>query len=786
LIDAIDYWHWWHFRHVEDIRAGLDTVPAVFVLWSKNEGVRQLNNEYLASFSEEWGTQFSELFDISEQIQQFRDSPRQEIVYDVSFPMNDGKSKVDYIFFFRKYDRGNKIIAVGLDISDQKVVERELKNAYSQQKTIQIILNRIRTSLEIEETLQLACEEVRKELSCSRVVIYQFNSSYSEGWVCSESIDDKIGSIRGRDLEDPCFNKVAKEYIRKGFAVCSDVRNTQSCYKEMLLGLNAKSSLTVPIMEEDKLWGLMACHQQEPFYWDERAIVLVREVCRQLQIAVQQHKLYEQLRLREQQLKVDLQREQLLLEDGLVGVLRLKWNKSQDFTIGYVQNSEQFFRSSSSAMSGKNFLDFIHPQDRDTFLAVCEAIVSGTTGNDDIFYRVVDANRQIKWVYNFVRVARAHEAEIEIDGYIVDVTSYRQAEERAKLLVSSLPVFIFAIDKENRFALCEGRNIRGIPSQIVGQNVIEVYANLNCFEVGEAIEAARAGDPLKKTFNLNGQFYRHYFTRSENEESVLGVAFDVTDLTIAQLALEKASQEMEAFLHFTSHDLQAPLRTVSNYHKLFLRHLQKQYSLTPEADPVLSSHTEKIQASLERERRLIEDLLAFSRINRVESDIELLDLNEILNSVKAVLADRITENRATIFCRQTLPTLWGDRTQIESVFQNLLSNAIKFQRPDLDPEIRIECEERLLDGERAWYFRWIDNGIGIAPLDGSKTFEEAAEAIFSPFKKMHSSSYSGTGIGLAVVKAVIEKHRGKVWASENPSGGTIFHLHLPEGKGREV
>lgn len=224
--------------------------------------------------------------------------------------------------------------------------------------------------------------------------------------------------------------------------------------------------------------------------------------------------------------------------------------------------------------------------------------------------------------------------------------------------------------------------------------------------------------------------------------------------------LKRSNTELQQFAYIASHDLQEPLRMVSSFMQL----IEQRYKgkLDKDAD-------EFIQYAVEgsvRMQRMINDLLAYSRIGTKGKPFGPVDCNKILADVRANLKLSIEESGASITA-DPLPVVNGDASQLVQVFQNLLSNAIKF-RGDKTPVITIQVEPH----EQEWQFSVRDNGIGLEP--------DYAEKIFVIFKRLHTAAqYPGSGIGLTICKKIIERHNGRIWVESQPGHGSVFYFTLP-------
>ncbi|HLG40889.1 MAG TPA: ATP-binding protein, partial [Chitinophagaceae bacterium] len=231
------------------------------------------------------------------------------------------------------------------------------------------------------------------------------------------------------------------------------------------------------------------------------------------------------------------------------------------------------------------------------------------------------------------------------------------------------------------------------------------------------------------------------------------------DATYANEELEKKNKELEQFVYIASHDLREPLRTTSGFIEVF----QKQYK--GKLDEKADTYLDYISQASARMKRLIDDLLDYSRINN-EKEPEKVDCNNILQEVLSDLGTVISESGAAIKAGE-LPVISGHPTAIKQLFQNLLANAIKFRKKDTVPEIQIASEIN----DEAWKFSFADNGIGIAPRHREK--------IFAIFERLHSrKEYEGTGIGLAHCKKIVELHRGNIWVESIPGTGSTFYFTI--------
>ena len=229
--------------------------------------------------------------------------------------------------------------------------------------------------------------------------------------------------------------------------------------------------------------------------------------------------------------------------------------------------------------------------------------------------------------------------------------------------------------------------------------------------------------------------------------------------------LAQSNTELEQFAYVASHDLQEPLRVINSYTQLLARRYKGK--LDPKADEFIGF----IVDGTVRMQRLIQDLLQYARLNAKGKTFSAMDSQTALDQALTSLRSAIVDSQANV-TSDPLPTVNGDELQLSQLFQNLIGNAIKYR--GLDPP-RVHVSARR-DGAE-WIFTVADNGIGIDP--------QFNEQIFEIFQRLHGmGEYEGTGIGLALCRKIVERHRGRIWVESEPGKGARFSFTLPAGTKR--
>ncbi|MBF0345023.1 MAG: PAS domain S-box protein [Nitrospirae bacterium] len=362
-----------------------------------------------------------------------------------------------------------------------------------------------------------------------------------------------------------------------------------------------------------------------------------------------------------------------------------------------------------------------------------------------------------------------------------DITDYKQMQTdiilKAMLLDASVDSFIL-LDMTGKILYVNesAYKRRGYTKEEMLNNHIsqfnsKKYADRVADRIRELIEKKEntfEAEHIKKDGSLMPVEITSRLINIDNKELILSVVRDITyrkkaeeELKFYTSLLERSNKELEQFAYVASHDLQEPLRKISGFTEILANEYKDKF------DDNAKEYMEFIIDGAVRMRALISDILSYSRITTRGKELKLIDTNKVLKKVLRDITTVVEENNAVI-TYDDLPNILADDSQIYLVFQNIILNGIKYKRKEEAPRIHISVVKE----EEEWVFSIADNGIGI----DSQFFEK----IFVIFQRLHSrDEYSGTGIGLAICKKIVERHGGRIWVESSVGRGSTFYFSCP-------
>jgi PAS domain S-box-containing protein len=355
----------------------------------------------------------------------------------------------------------------------------------------------------------------------------------------------------------------------------------------------------------------------------------------------------------------------------------------------------------------------------------------------------------------------------------------RRRDAELQLITDHVPVFLYYIDPSHVYrqvnqTCFEWFGIR--PEEAIGRTICEIAGEPHCSNAQPHLALALEGERVDYESQIQRRdgtlrdvsvSYAPDIGADSRVRGIVGLMQDITDQKQHERELQhwnedlrRANQALEEFAYVASHDLQEPLRTVASYAQLLVhRYIDK-------LDEDAKQMTASITAGVQRMQDLIRDLLEYSRAGeQSDATLQRVKAETAVQDALAGLAAAIQEAGAQVTLG-TLPTVIGNPQLLAQLFQNLIGNAIKY-RSEQRPRIEITATPQ----NHEWVFAVRDNGVGFEP--------HYARQIFGVFKRLQNRSVSGTGIGLAICRRIVERHGGRIWAESEPGKGSSFYFTMP-------
>jgi PAS domain S-box-containing protein len=445
----------------------------------------------------------------------------------------------------------------------------------------------------------------------------------------------------------------------------------------------------------------------------------------------------------------------------------------------YGLTPEQFSGASGAWRSA------IHPDDARAANTAVEQALLGRA-EFDVKFRIVTPSGLVRHLHAVASVHRdATGRPLKMRGVNWDISAEVIAQERLRTneallreFITHTPAAIAMLDRELRYVQASrrwltdyklhGKDIVGRSHYEVFPDIPERWKQIHQRVLAGAVESCDE-DPFPR--EDGGMEWLQWEARPwyESSGSIGGIVFFTQVITERKLLglrleeqnrqLKRSNDELEQFAYVASHDLQEPLRAISGCTQI----LSKRYK--GQLDQAADTLVEHIVDGAARMKALIDDLLRLSRSGSEQQELHAVDTAEVFRQALKNLDASIKEQGALVSAG-ALPIVRGDSTQLLQLFQNLLGNGLKYRRAER-PEVTITA--CAIDGGHQFSVK--DNGIGI----DSRYFER----VFGVFQRLHTrDEYPGTGIGLAICRKIVERHRGRIWLESSPGSGTTFHFTL--------
>jgi PAS domain S-box-containing protein len=461
----------------------------------------------------------------------------------------------------------------------------------------------------------------------------------------------------------------------------------------------------------------------------------------------------------------------------------------------------------------KTFTDAVHPDDVGVRLKALEE--SKQTG--DLFYevRILRPDASIRWIRLNGKMKFQDGVPVILVGTVMDITEEKRAaevleqkiEERTReleaqqsllnniMINSSNGISVTEMIRDERGNIIDARTILANDAAVKFTGLPkDVYLSVTATELDPNIFSSSYGLTCMKTLQTGEPSLSQYYLDSAqkwleltiskmDDEHLIHIFTDVTPIKVAQLQLERTVEELrrsnvnlEEFAYSASHDLKEPVRKVHFFSEKIRSTLQDRMTEQEKQS------FDRMELAAKRMNSLIDDLLSYSQISIRPRTIETVNMNQLIDLVLQDLDLEIEDKKATITV-DNLFTIQGHHRQLQQAFQNLIGNALKYRKPGVAPQVKVSCSKvkgyetglrvSAEDGQKTFYCITVqDNGIGFEQQD--------AERIFNVFTRLHGNTeYKGTGIGLSIVRKVVENHQGYIWAEGKPGEGASFKVILP-------
>lgn len=426
---------------------------------------------------------------------------------------------------------------------------------------------------------------------------------------------------------------------------------------------------------------------------------------------------------------------------------------------------------------GNNCMDYIHPEDTNKVSATMQKLYETPGEAASQEFRFKNKDGEYIWLESIGKYVNDNSY---VTGLVVnsrDITERYIAQEKINIqsrildtISANMPISIYTLDKQGCFMSCKGTALAPVKygkTTIIGHSIYDILPDKR-----EEIEAALAGNVVHFTwsvmYNNNEYFFENFIFPDEvnADAALVGFALDVTKekqhenkLKDYYESLERINGELDQYAYIVSHDLKAPLRAINNLSEWI------EEELGDAVNDDAAKNFELMRGRIRRMEMLINGILEYSKAGRQRHAPEEFSINDMVSEIISAIAPSASYKFEV---QQAMPVLIADRIKIEQVFSNYISNAIKYN-DNPEPVIHVGYN----DTPTHYHFYVKDNGPGIEADYHDKVF-----AIFQTLNAR--DKVESTGVGLAIVKKIVEEAGGTVWIESEPGHGAAFFFSLPK------
>ncbi len=667
-------------------------------------------------------------------------------------------------------DEQNHILALIQDITDRKRAEETIRQQAEEETLLREITQRIRQSLDLQTIFDTACQEIREVIDADRVGIFKFypEANFDDGEFVAESVVEGFPSVVAIRVHDHCFgDNYSSLYAQGKSFVVDDIYNggMTTCHTNILAQFQVMANLIMPLLCGNHLWGLLCIHQcASTRHWEESEIDFTQQLANQLAIAIQQANLYEQIQ------------SELLVRQQAEARIALELRRQQTLGAIVKQIRDSLDVNEILATVTQQVKEVLHSDRVIVFRIWADGgsqIVEEAVSEEFSALKNYHWDSEV-WSPEVLECYWQGQPRIVLDVMNDIWTDCLRSYSRSGQIQSKIvaPILQEVRSSENHRWVSPKK-----VNKLWGVLVVHACGEKRVWKDSEAQLLQQIADQLAIAIQQASFFEQLQQELSERQLAESKLTESNQQLAISNEELARATRLKDEFLANMSHELRTPLNAI-----LGMTEGLQEGVFGPINQPQLKA-LQTIERSGSHLLELIDDILDVAKIEagQIQLDLTSVSGRHLCQSSLAFIKQQALKKRIQleIKLQENLPDLLVDERRIRQVLINLLNNAVKFT-----PEggrITLEVSQIFLDlattdssPQHFLRFAVIDTGIGITP--------ENIKKLFQPFIQIDSAlnrQYSGTGLGLVLVKRIVELHSGRVELTSELGAGSCFAIELP-------